>query len=114
MLQPANVEHTPQANQNGLGGIVAQSFARRRNSFHDRSHPKSVLQTDLIADIPLFADERLYLFGEDGDLFAHTGVRWQSFTNGVSTADLTGGATPILDIVLDPEARAAAERGSSD
>ncbi len=42
-----------------LGGIVAQSFARRRNSFHDRSHPKSVLETDLIADIPLFADERL-------------------------------------------------------
>ncbi len=32
---------------------------------------------------------------EDGDLFSHTGVRWQTFTNGVSTADLgsvSGGA----------------------
>ncbi len=26
---------------------------------------------------------------EDGDLFSHTGVRWQTFTNGVSTADLS-------------------------
>ena len=32
---------------------------------------------------------------EDGDLFAHTGVRWHTFTNGVSNADLSlaaGGA----------------------
>ncbi|MCY3746777.1 MAG: PQQ-binding-like beta-propeller repeat protein, partial [Acidobacteria bacterium] len=32
---------------------------------------------------------------EDGDLFAHTGVRWHTFTNGVSSADLSliaGGA----------------------
>ena len=30
---------------------------------------------------------------EDGDLLAHTGVRWQTFTNGVSTADLRAVST---------------------
>jgi outer membrane protein assembly factor BamB len=38
---------------------------------------------ELPADVALPFDDF-----EDGDLFAHTGVRWQTFTNGVSTATL--------------------------
>ncbi|MCP3995512.1 MAG: AAA family ATPase, partial [bacterium] len=42
-----------------LGAIAAQSLARRRRSFHARTEPQSVLQTGLIADIPIFGEERL-------------------------------------------------------
>lgn len=42
-----------------LGSVIAQSVARRRRGFHSRIEPQTVLQTGLIADIPMFADERL-------------------------------------------------------
>lgn len=52
---------------------------------------------------------------EDGDLFSRTGVRWQTFTNGVSAADLrlaeegAGGSTAAARV--DGDLRAGAERG---
>ena len=42
-----------------LGAIVAQSLARRQHRFHTRGEPQAVLQTGLIADIPVFGEERL-------------------------------------------------------
>jgi Mrp family chromosome partitioning ATPase/uncharacterized protein involved in exopolysaccharide biosynthesis len=42
-----------------LGAIIAQSLARRQHRFHSRSEPQSVLQAGLIADVPIFGDERL-------------------------------------------------------
>lgn len=42
-----------------LGSIIAQSLSRRRRSFRSRGEPQSILQTGLIADVPVFADERL-------------------------------------------------------
>ncbi len=42
-----------------LGSVVAQSLARRRRGFHTRSEPGAVLQAGLIADVPVFGDERL-------------------------------------------------------
>ncbi len=42
-----------------LGAVVAQSLARRRRGFHARGEPQAILQTGLIADIPVFGDERL-------------------------------------------------------
>jgi len=42
-----------------LGAIIAQSLARRQHRFHSRSEPESVLQSGLIADVPVFGDERL-------------------------------------------------------
>ncbi len=52
---------------------------------------------------------------EDGDLFAHTGVRWQTFTNGVSTADLRlvdgGAAATSTAARIDGELALGAARG---
>jgi Mrp family chromosome partitioning ATPase/uncharacterized protein involved in exopolysaccharide biosynthesis len=42
-----------------LGAVIAQSLARRRRGFHTRSDPQAILGTGLIADIPVFGDERL-------------------------------------------------------
>ena len=42
-----------------LGAVIAQSLARRRRGFHSRGEPQAVLQTGLIADVPVFGDERL-------------------------------------------------------
>ena len=42
-----------------LGAIVAQSLARRSRGFHARSEPQSILQTGLIADVPVFGNEKL-------------------------------------------------------
>ena len=42
-----------------LGSIIAQSLARRRRGFHSRGEPQAILETGLIADVPMFADERL-------------------------------------------------------
>ena len=52
---------------------------------------------------------------EDSDLFSSTGVRWQTFTNGVSTADLrlTAGATGSTTAAarVDGDLRDGAARG---
>lgn len=52
---------------------------------------------------------------EDGDAFANTGVRWQTFTNGVSTADLrlveAGAAATARAARLDGELLLGAARG---
>jgi len=52
---------------------------------------------------------------EDGDLFAHTGVRWQTFTNGVSTATLRlvdgGAAATSTAARIDGELAIGAARG---
>ena len=52
---------------------------------------------------------------EDGDLFSHTGVRWQTFTNGVSTADLRlvdgGAAATSTAARIDGELALGAARG---
>jgi len=52
---------------------------------------------------------------EDGDMFANTGVRWQTFTNGVSTASLQlveGGAAGTSKAArVDGELTLGAERG---
>ena len=52
---------------------------------------------------------------EDSDLFAHTGVRWQTFTNGVSSADLTlvagGAASTPAAARVDGNLATGAERG---
>lgn len=42
-----------------IGAAIAQSLARRRRGFHSRSEPQAILRTGLIADIPVFGDERL-------------------------------------------------------
>jgi Mrp family chromosome partitioning ATPase len=42
-----------------IGAIVAQSLARHRRGFRSRSEPQAVLQTGLIADVPVFGEERL-------------------------------------------------------
>ena len=52
---------------------------------------------------------------EDGDLFAHTGVRWHTFTNGVSSADLSlaagGAASTPAAARVDGTLAAGAVRG---
>jgi len=52
---------------------------------------------------------------EDGDLFAHTGVRWHTFTNGVSSADLSliagGGASTPAAARVDGTLASGAARG---
>ena len=52
---------------------------------------------------------------EDGDLFAHTGVRWQTFTNGASTAELRlvddGAASTSAAARIDGELALGAARG---
>ena len=75
---------------------------------------------DALASAPfpqsLAADARLPFDDfEDGDLFGHTGVRWHTFTNGISTADLTvsgGGADATTGAAqLSGELAMGAERG---
>ena len=64
----------------------------------------------------VFASDQVLAFDdfEDSDLFAHTGVRWQTFTNGVSSADLAlaaGGADTSLAARVDGTLATGAERG---
>jgi Mrp family chromosome partitioning ATPase len=42
-----------------MGGALAFYLASRRRHFGDRTEPQAVLGTNLIADIPLFSEERL-------------------------------------------------------
>ncbi len=42
-----------------IGAIIAQSLARRSRGFRSRGEPSAVLQTGLIADVPVFGEERL-------------------------------------------------------
>ena len=64
-----------------------------------------------------FAPELVLPFDdfEDGDLFAHTGVRWQTFTNGVSSADLVlvdgGAASTPTAVRIDGDLAIGAVRG---
>jgi outer membrane protein assembly factor BamB len=66
---------------------------------------------------PVFAPDLVLPFDdfEDGDLFAHTGVRWQTFTNGVSNADLSlvegGAASTPTAARVDGELTIGAVRG---
>lgn len=78
-----------------------QIFIRTTNhlvAIRDGIAPTMAAATESSSPFPeVFPTDLVLLFDdfEDGDLFAHTGVRWHTFTNGVSSADLSlaaGGA----------------------
>ena len=75
------------------------------------------VETPLLPFPASFAADAELLFDdfEDGDLIAQTGVRWQTFTNGVSTADLAlvdGGAAATANAArVTGELAAGAARG---